>query len=135
MRLLGEAADRQVPALRTLSANAPLLEDFFDALGPVQRGVAPAFRTLADASKTGRRAVVAARPQIAELRKGVAVLPELADNLAVTFEHLDDPRFATDKDIRAGRGPNGGFTGLEALLRYIWASRRPSTCSTTTATC
>jgi len=121
MRLLGEAADRQRPALQTLSDNAPLLESFFDALGPFAEASRPAFRTLADASRQGRRAVAVTRPQIAELRRGTEVLPELADNLAIVFEHLDDPRFATDKDVRAGRGPNGGFTGLEALLRYIYA--------------
>jgi ABC-type transporter Mla subunit MlaD len=120
MRLLGEAADRQTPALRTLAANAPLLEDFFDALGPFSEASRPAFRSLAAASKTGRRAVVAARPPIAELRKGVDVLPEVADNLAMTFKHLDDPKFATEKDPRSGR-KDGGFTGLEALLRYIYA--------------
>ena len=120
MRLLGQAADRQTPALRTLGRNSPLLVSFFDALGPFAEASRPAFRSLAAASIPGRRAMRAARPQIAELRKGVAPLPEVADNLAITFEHLDDPRFATDKDVRAGRGPNGGFSGLEALLRYIW---------------
>ena len=120
MRLLGQAADKQVPALRNLNRSADLLETFFDTLGPFSEASRPAFRTLAEAADTGRGAMRAARPNIAELRKGVRTLPEVSKNLAITLEHLDDPRFTTEKDARAGRGPNGGYTGLEALLRYIF---------------
>ncbi len=118
MRLLGEAADAQRPALASLQSNASLLRRFFDDLGPFATASRPAFRTLGDAAQTGRRAVRSGRPNIAELREGVDPLPEVADNLATTLEHLDNPDFAVEKDARAGR-PGGGYTGLEALLRYI----------------
>jgi hypothetical protein len=61
-----------------------------------------------------------AKPRIPELRAFAKPLPEAATNLAMVLEHLDDPRFATEKDPRSGRA-NGGYTGLEALLRYVWA--------------
>jgi hypothetical protein len=46
-------------------------------------------------------------------------LPEIGSHLAITLEHLDDPRFATEKDPRSPRG-GAGYTGLEALLRYVF---------------
>jgi virulence factor Mce-like protein len=118
MRLLGEAADRQAPALANLQESAPLLTRFLDDLGPFADASRPAFRTLGDAARTGRRAVRSSKPNIKELRKGVEPLPEAADNLAITLEHLDNPRFAIEKDPRSPRGGQG-FSGLEALLRYI----------------
>lgn len=116
MRLLGEAADQQRPALKNLSDNAPLLVKFLDLLGPFSEASRPAFRTLADAATIGRKAFKVARPNIADLRKTVLDLPEVANNLAITLEHLDDPKFATEKDTRNERG---GYTGLEAFLRYL----------------
>lgn len=120
MRLLGQAADRQVPALRNLNRSADMIETFFDTLGPFSEASRPAFRTLAAAAERGRGAMRAAQPNIRELRRGVKTLPEVSSNLAITLEHLDDPRFTTEKDVRAGRGPDGGYTGFEALLRYIF---------------
>src|SRR4051812_10917104 len=121
IRLLGEAADRQAPALRTLRRTAPLLERFLATLGPFAEVSQPAFRSLAGAARAAPPPPRAARPRIAELRAFAKPLPETATNLAITLEHLDDPKFAIEKDARAGRGPNGGYTGLEALLRYFFA--------------
>jgi virulence factor Mce-like protein len=118
MRLLGEAADRQTPALTSLRDNAPLLRRFLDDLGPFSEASRPAFRTLADAAEIGRQAVRAARPNVAELRKGVKPLPEAANNLAITLEHLDDPKYSIEKDPRSPR-ESQQYTGLEYLLRYI----------------
>ncbi|MDP9384543.1 MAG: MlaD family protein, partial [Actinomycetota bacterium] len=118
MARLGEAADAQVPALTNMSRSAPLLRSFFDELGPFSDASRPAFRTLADASRAGRTAVRVARPRIAELRAFVDDLPELATNLAITLEHLDDRRFAVEKDPRSPGGQ--GFTGFEAILQYVF---------------
>jgi virulence factor Mce-like protein len=118
---LEATADEQIPALRNLNRAAPHLEQLFRTLGPYADASRPAVRSLADAAEVGRGAVRATRAPVAELRKGVDDLPEASQNLAITLEHLDDPKFATEKDARAGRGPNGGFTGLEALLRYFFA--------------
>jgi virulence factor Mce-like protein len=118
---LEDTADEQIPALRNLGRAAPLLEQLFRTLGPYAEASQPAIRTLGDAAEAGRGAVRAALPPVAELRRAVDDLPEAANNLALTLEHLDDPRFATEKDARAGRGPDGGYTGLEALLRYFFA--------------
>src|SRR4051812_28053169 len=120
MKLLGDAAERQAPALRRLRQNAGYAERLFKTLGPFAEVSRPAFRTLGDAATTGRGAVRDAQPRIPELRAFAKPLPEAATNLAMTLEHLDDPKFAVEKDPRAGR-PDGGYTGLEALMRYIWS--------------
>ncbi|MTD44240.1 MCE family protein [Conexibacter sp. W3-3-2] len=119
MRLLGRAADRQVPALRTLSAQAPRLTRFLDAFGDFSQASRPSTASLAQAARAGRTAVVALRPQVRRLSRAVTDLPELAQNLAITLEHLDDPANAVEDDARNPRG-TGGYTGLEALLRYIF---------------
>jgi hypothetical protein len=61
------------------------------------------------------------RPRAHELATAARPLPEAAQNLAIVLEHLDDPRFATEADARAGRGAKGGYSGLESLLRYFYA--------------
>ncbi len=55
------------------------------------------------------------------LTEAVAELPQTAKNLAITLEHLDDPRFAVEKDVRARRGPTAASTGIESVLRYFFA--------------
>lgn len=118
---LEATADEQIPALRDLRTAAPLLEGLFTTLGPYAEAAQPAVRTLADAARSGRDAIAKAAAPVAELRKGTDDLPEAAKNLAITLEHLDDPRNAVEKDARAGRGKDGGHTGLESLLRYFFA--------------
>ena len=118
MKALGESADAQRPALQNLSDSAPQLTNFFNLLGPFSEASRPAFRTLADASVVGRRAMSLAKPRITELRAFAEHLPELAQNLAITLEHLDNRAFATEKDPRSPGGE--GFTGFEAFLQYIF---------------
>ena len=117
---LEATADEQIPALRSLNRAAPLLTRLFDTLGPYSDASRPAIRSLADAAEVGRGAVRATRAPVAELRKGVDDLPEASQNLAITLEHIDDPKNATEKDPRSGR-KDGGYTGLESLIRYFFA--------------
>jgi len=118
MALLGEAADRQTPALRNLASAAPLLERFFDDLGPFSDASRPATRTLAGAAEVGRGAVRSGTPRVRELQDFAKDLPELSSNLALTLEHLDDRAFAVEKDPRSPGGQ--GYTGFEAILQYVF---------------
>ena len=77
-------------------------------------------RSLAALGRRGKRSVEVALPNLRRAADAVRPLPEAAKNLAIILEHLDDPEFAAEKDPRAPRR-NGGFTGLEALLRYFFA--------------
>jgi virulence factor Mce-like protein len=120
MRRLGRAAAEQRPAVTALSRQTGVLTGLLDALGPFSDASRPATQALAGAARRGRPAVRAARGPLRTLRGAARPLPEIATNLAFTLQHLDDPRNAVEKDARSGR-PDGGFTGLEALLRYVWS--------------
>jgi virulence factor Mce-like protein len=116
LRDLGTAADAQTPALTDLRAAAGDLTSFFNKLGPFAEASRPAIRTLGETSDTGREAVRAAAPTIAEVRKLTRKSPELAKNLAIVLEHLNDRNFATEPNAASPGGK--GFTGLEAVLQY-----------------
>ncbi|MEJ7784003.1 MAG: MlaD family protein [Solirubrobacteraceae bacterium] len=120
LKALGESADEQAPALANLQRSAPDLRRLLTTLGTFSQVSRPNFRALGSAAERGSRALLTARPNIRLLGRSVKTLPETAQNLAITLEHLDDPDFAVEKDARAGR-PDGGYTGFEALLRYIHA--------------
>lgn len=118
MRSLGTVADEQTPALRTLQASAGQLKRFFDQLGPFADASRPAVAALGRASATGDHAVKAATPVVAELDRFSTGTPELAKNLAIVLEHLDDRKHAVEADPRSPGGK--GYTGLEALLEYVY---------------
>ncbi len=118
MRLLGQTADSQRPALATLAAESGRLQAFFEALGPFSEASRPATRTLAGAARAGRPAFSAGRPRVAELADFAEELPEVASNLSISLNHLHNRDFAVEKDARAPGGQ--GYTGFEAVLSYIF---------------
>jgi virulence factor Mce-like protein len=119
MRLLGQTADAQAPALATLAAQTPRLEAFFNTLGPFSEASRPAMRTLAGAARAGRPAFEAATPRIEELKTFADDLPEVADNLDITLNHLHDRDFAVEPNVNSPGGK--GYTGFEAILQYIFS--------------
>jgi virulence factor Mce-like protein len=118
MRSLGNVADEQTPALRTLHASAGQLNRFFGQLGPFADASRPAIGALGRAAATGDQAVKAATPTVAELDRFATGTPELAKNLAIVLQHLDDRSHAVEADPRSPGGK--GYTGLEALLEYVY---------------
>jgi ABC-type transporter Mla subunit MlaD len=118
MAALGQASDAQTPALRDLDASAGQLTRLLENVPPFSKASRTGLRTLADASRTGRPALKAAKPTIAQLGQAVAHMPEVANNLAIVLEHLGDRTFAVEKDPRSPGGQ--GYTGLEAILQYVF---------------
>ena len=116
LRDLGRAATDQIPALRNLRASAPTLTLFLRRLGPFAQASRPAIRTLGGASVVGRRAAANAPPFVDRLAEFTGPTPELAQNLAIVLEHLDDRDHAVEPDPDSPGGE--GYTGLEALLQY-----------------
>jgi virulence factor Mce-like protein len=115
---LGSVARNQTPALRNLDASAQQLEQFFTRLKPFADASRPAFGALAKAAQTGDRAVASAGPVVDQLASFSGGTPELSKNLATILEHLDDRKWAVEKDPRSPGGQ--GYTGLEALLTYVY---------------
>ncbi|MEA2298837.1 MAG: hypothetical protein QOF77_1773 [Solirubrobacteraceae bacterium] len=118
MSALGDVAGNLTPALQNLDASAGQLKALLDRLGPFATVSRPAFRALGRASVTGSRALRAAGPTVSLLRAFATPTPELAKNLNIVLQHLDDRSFAVEKDPRSPGGQ--GYTGLEALLNYVF---------------
>jgi hypothetical protein len=61
---------------------------------------------------------------VTQLRRSARGAPELAKNLAIVLEHLNDPKNALEADPRAakatGRPAPTGYTGLESFLQYVY---------------
>jgi hypothetical protein len=124
MASLGNVADRQTPALANLRAAAPNITRFFKDLAPFARASTPAVEALGKASKTGRSALVAAKPTIALLDQFSRPAPELANNLNIVLHDIDDRSRAVENNSATPaqlgiKGP-AGYTGLEALLMYTF---------------
>ena len=118
MRDLGRAADAQAGALEEASAGADELTAFFGALKPFAQTSRPALRALGHSSAKGTPVVGAARPVAQELGRMSQRLPEVAGNLAIILEHLDNRDNAVEPDARSPEGK--GYTGLEAFLMYVF---------------
>ncbi len=118
MRELGRAADAQTPSLQDLDASAERLEHLFKKLGPFARSSQLNLRSLADAAEIGSAATRSARPVVAELNRFSTDTPELAQNLRIVLDDLDDRDRAIEADPRSPGGK--GYTGFEALLQYVY---------------
>ncbi|HKG66311.1 MAG TPA: MlaD family protein [Solirubrobacteraceae bacterium] len=118
MAALGDASEAQTPALQNLNASAEELATFLEQLKPLSESTQVNLRSLAEASRKGRPAVKAAQPVVAELSQATRQAPELANNSAIVFEHLNDRKNAVEKDPRSPGGQ--GYTGFEAVLQWVF---------------
>jgi ABC-type transporter Mla subunit MlaD len=115
---LGAAADANTPALVHLDAASGNLNRLFKDLPAFASSSLPAFRALGKASVTGKEAVEAAGPTVHDLNQFAQPTPELAQNLAIVLRTLDNRSRAVEKTPGSPGGK--GFTGLEALLQYVF---------------
>ncbi len=115
---LGTTVTTNQPVLANLDRASGELHRLFADLPGFSRAAGPAIRSLGQASVTGRAAVTAATPTVAALNRFAKPTPELAGNLAIVLRDLDDPSRAVERDPRSPGGR--GFTGLEALLGYVF---------------
>ena len=157
LQKLGAAADAQDPVFTNLNAAASNLRRFFvnlvpfsnqsrvsiacgEVAGGQQQAPCPqGGASLGSLSATGKAAVRAATPTVADLQQFTGptgcdqqskpifnCLPELAQNLAITLQALDTrkpiPGFAGGAVEPDPRSPNGGigYTGIEGLLQYVF---------------
>jgi ABC-type transporter Mla subunit MlaD len=116
---LGTTARVQTPALRDLRRAAPDLTEFLQRLGPFAESARPAVRGLGRASETGSSAVREARSTVRELRALGTASTEPMRNLRFALEDVNDRSRATEPN-RLSPGNGAGFTGLEALLQYVF---------------
>jgi virulence factor Mce-like protein len=119
MRDLGQVADEQIPTLRDLDAATTNLKRFFNDVQPFSEASKPSLRSLGETSVVGRRAVPPLQKTVAQLAEFTSNTPELGKNLRIVLTDLNDRDRAVEADPRSPGGQ--GFTGFEALLRYVWA--------------
>ena len=131
MTRLQGAADEQIPLLRRLRTAAPRLEGFLAALGPFSQASRGSFRALGEASVTGRRAIVASREEVEQLRLVARDAPGVGRPLRQLLQSIDDRSRSIEPDpVAAQTSPpapdktayseGDGFTGMEALWNYFY---------------
>jgi virulence factor Mce-like protein len=118
MAKLGTTVTRNTPVLNNLNDAASNLNRLFTDLPAFSRSAQPAIKSLGQASVTGKAAVIAARPTVADLNRFAKPVPELGQNLAIVLQDLDTQKRAVEPDPRSPGGK--GFSGLQALLGYVF---------------
>jgi virulence factor Mce-like protein len=118
MAKLATTATANTPVLNNLNGAATQLNRLFTILPRFSRAARPAIKSLGRAAVTGKTAVIAAAPTIADLNRFAKPAPELAQNLAIVLRDLDNQSRAVEPDPRSPGGK--GFTGLQALLGYVF---------------
>ena len=146
LQKLGAAADAQDPVFTNLNDAASNLHRFFVNLVPFsnqsrvsiacgengQAACPQGGNSLGTLSGTGISAVHAATPTVADLQKFAGPVgcdsqskvifnctPELAQNLAIVLNWLDNRQHAVESDPRSPGG-GVGYTGLEGVLEYVF---------------
>ena len=131
---LGETARAGTPLLASLRSAAPGLDELSARLPGFNAAGERAIEALGRAAGPGRKALRSGRDEIEDLAKAGRNAPATAEILADFLADLDDPRRAVEEDARAARSCNDpsrpcystgregptGFTGLEALLNYVY---------------
>jgi virulence factor Mce-like protein len=115
---LGTTVVKNQPVLTNLNAASGQINRLFTDLPAFSHSAIPSIKSLGQASVTGRTAVIAANPTIADLTRFAQPTPELAQNLNIVLQDLDNRSRAVERDPRSPGGQ--GFTGLEALLGYVF---------------
>ena len=115
---LGAATQANTPVLANLNASSAQIDRLFVDLPGFSRASRPAIKYLGRASVTGDAAVKAAEPTVAALNNFAGPTPDLAQNLAIVTQHLDNRAYAVEKNPRSPGGQ--GYTGLEALLQFVF---------------
>jgi phospholipid/cholesterol/gamma-HCH transport system substrate-binding protein len=98
----GAFADQMAPALESLQAQAPAINEAITRFGPFVSAATPAVQTLGDFGQEGRRIFPAIRPLVRDMRD------------------LGRPLRPAMRDLGAGFGSFDDTGGIEELMRFIF---------------
>ena len=90
MTRLGQLSDEMSPVLEDLGAQAPAINRFIISLGPFSKSATPSLVTLGDASVPGRKALIAAKPIVGDLRTFGTQVKPLSSNLSALLTSFRD---------------------------------------------
>jgi ABC-type transporter Mla subunit MlaD len=128
---LENVARQNTPLLTDLQAAAPGLNRLALNLPGFSNASRSSLDSLGDASDVGRTALRRGRDELRLLAESGQKAPVTGEILADFLRDLDDPRRAVEidnrvprdtgrTDTRPGRSDTEGYTGLEALLNYVY---------------
>jgi len=131
---LGDVAREGQPVLAELRAAAPSLARLGILLPPFSDRAGDALESLTPTAQTGLRTLRQGDDEVATLAKSSRNAPVVSEILADFLADLNDPDRSVEADLRAsrqcddpdatcwgtGREAPTGFTGLEAILNYIY---------------
>ena len=128
---LDATASEQIPFLRSMRAAAPDFYRLLKALEPFSNVSRASTRALGEAAVVGQKALTESAEEIAELRELSEDAPRLAKPLRQFLQTIDDrERSVEDDPLHEQLAPPApdktaaqegeGFTGMEALLNYVY---------------
>jgi ABC-type transporter Mla subunit MlaD len=128
---LDATATEQIPFLRRMHAAAPDFHRLLVALEHFSNASRGSTRALGEMAVVGNKALTESAEEIAELRELSEDAPRLAKPLRQFLQTIDDRERSVDDDpLHASLAPPApdktaaqegeGFTGMEALLNYVY---------------
>lgn len=115
---LEQFSTEATPVFADLRAAAPAVNQIFEQLGPFSEAALPTFRTLGDAADVTRRALLASRPVIQDIRGLAAATGPLARNLAVGLSDLEQQK-GIDRFMGTVLGFSGALNGYDSVGHYL----------------
>ena len=128
---LDATASEQIPFLRRMRAAAPDFYRLLKALEPFSEASRGSTRALGEAAVVGQKALTESKEEIAELRELSEDAPRLAKPLRQFLQSIDDRERSVENDPahkdlappapdKTAAQEGEGFTGMEALLNYVY---------------
>jgi virulence factor Mce-like protein len=128
---LDATANEQIPFLRRMHAAAPDFHRLLVALEGFSNASRGSTRALGEMAVVGRKALTESKEEIAELRELSEDAPRLAKPLRQFLQTIDDRERSVENDPlhkelappapdKTAAQEGEGFTGMEALLNYVY---------------
>jgi len=128
---LDATASEQIPFLRRIRAAAPDFHRLLVALEHFSNASRGSTRALGEMAVVGQKALTESAEEIAELRELSEDAPRLAKPLRQFLQTIDDRERSVDNDPlhkelappapdKTAAQEDEGFTGMEALLNYVY---------------
>jgi ABC-type transporter Mla subunit MlaD len=118
MARLQRFSEEATPVFSDLRQAAPSIDQMFQQLGPFSTAALPTLRTLGDAADVSRRALLAARPVIQDVRQLATATGPLASDLRAGLTSLRD-QHGIDRFMQTVLGFSGALNGFDSVSHYL----------------
>ena len=128
MTQLGSLADGFAPVLGDLNQAAPDFSRLVAELGPFSQAATPTFKSLGDTADVGRRALVASKPVLTDLRQFATTARPVAQNLQSLLTSLRSTG-GFDQLMNFFFYSTSAINGFDSLGHYLRAQLLVNPCS------